>query len=349
MHTDRRPVVLITGSEGFIGDALAQALEPRYRVAGFDVRRPHKAAPALRFIHCDLADDGSVRTALDELRRHCGSHIASVVHLAGYDDDGLSPLSHEHTVNSAARLLRGLRDFEVDQFIFCSTPIAANSFSHEAYPQPKLEAERVLQREHGSIPVVILRIGGVYDEQGHTAPIAQQIDRIARKDLQSYLFPGDRGNWQAYVHLDDLVDLVRRAIDRRDAMGSYEVFLVAEPDKMEYGELREQIGRLVHGESWRTVRIPKVVARVGAWVTNQLNDESFLRPWTIDVADDDYPIPIDQARDKLGWNPQRRLRATLPAIVANMKRDPEAWRELNGIPNLAGGDAGKQKERQGKA
>ena len=59
MHTDRRPVVLITGSEGFIGDALAQALDPRYRVVGFDVRRPHKAAPALRFIHCDLADDGS--------------------------------------------------------------------------------------------------------------------------------------------------------------------------------------------------------------------------------------------------------------------------------------------------
>jgi nucleoside-diphosphate-sugar epimerase len=46
------------------------------------------------------------------------------------------------------------------------------------YPRSKIEAERVIREERGNIPAVILRIVGVYDDYGHTIPIAQQIARI---------------------------------------------------------------------------------------------------------------------------------------------------------------------------
>ena len=148
---------------------------------------------------------------------------------------------------------------------------------------------------------------------------------------QSYFFPGDPDSGQAYVHLQDVVDLIRRVIERRAELSPYEVFLVAEPEKLEYDELQDIIGELVHGREWPTIRIPKPIAKVGAWVKSKLDDDSFIRPWMIDLADDDYPVSIAWAREKLGWNPRHRLRNTLPAIVDRMKQDPERWRELNGL------------------
>jgi hypothetical protein len=58
-------------------------------------------------------------------------------------------------------------------------------------------------------------------------------------------------------------------------------------------------------------------------------DEAFIKPWMIDLADDHYPIGIDHARRTLGWNPQHRLRTTLPQMVARLKRDPGGWYRIN--------------------
>lgn len=339
--------VLVTGSEGLIGDALVQALSKEYRVAGFDIARPHKDPLTLDFINCDFTSDESVRSALDELRRREGNHLASVIHLAAYYDFSgePSPLYRDLTIEGTRRLLRGLQSFEVEQFIFSSThilmrpsesgePVTETSAVEPlwAYPKSKLETEQLIQREHGRIPAVILRISGVYNEDGHTVPIAQQIDRIVRKDPESYFFPGDPDSGQAFVHLDDLVDLIRRAIERRKQLDPYEVFLVAEPDKMTYDELQDSIGLLVHGtEDWPTIRIPKSVAKAGAWMLSKVQDDSFIRPWMIDLADDDYPVSIERARTKLGWDPKHSLRDTLPAMIERMTQDPVRWRKINGL------------------
>jgi nucleoside-diphosphate-sugar epimerase len=347
MQTANKPVVLITGSEGLIGDALVHALSREYRTVGFDIERPHKDPVELDFIGCDLTNDQSVKNALATMEQREGRRVASVVHLAAYYDfsGDPSPLYRELTIEGTRRLLRGLQRFEVEQFVFSSTHIVLKpSESGEPldesspvepsweYPKSKLATERLIQRERGRIPAVILRIAGVYNEDGHTVPIAQQIDRIAGRDLESYFFPGDPESGQAFVHLDDLVDLLRLVIERRAQLSPYEVFLVAEPDKMSYDDLQDAIGQLVHGREWPTIRIPEIVAKAGAWVQTQLDEDTFIRPWMIDHADDDYPVSIDYAREKLGWEPKRRLRDTLPAIVERMKRDPAAWRRLNGLP-----------------
>jgi nucleoside-diphosphate-sugar epimerase len=342
-----QPVVLITGSEGLIGDALVEALKADYHSVGFDIARPHKRPEELDFIDCDLTDDASVRAALQELARRDGRHIASVVHLAAYYDfsGAPSPLYRDLTIEGTRRLLHGLQEFEVEQFIFSSThillkpseegePVTETSPVKASwpYPQSKLLTERLIQRERGDIPAVMLRIAGVYNEDGHTVPIAQHIDRIAKKEFESYFFPGDPEAGQAFVHLDDAVDLIQRVIERRRQLPPYEVFLVAEPDKMSYDELQDTIGELVHGLEWPTFRVPKVVAKAGAWVKTKIDDDTFIRPWMIDHADDDYPVSIEHARKTLGWNPQHRLRDTLPAIVQRMKQDPSGWRKLNGLP-----------------
>jgi nucleoside-diphosphate-sugar epimerase len=83
------------------------------------------------------------------------------------------------------------------------------------------------------------------------------------------------------------------------------------------------------------VRVPKPLAKAGAWVKEQAareGEEPFVRPWMVDLADAHRPVSVERARTRLGWEPRHRLRDTLPAMVEGLRRDPEAWYRENGIP-----------------
>lgn len=342
-----RDMVLVTGSAGYVGTALVRALASTYEVIGLDKKAPRSPAGA-DFIECDLTKDESVGDTLNALRQRHGTHVISCVHLAAhYDFSGKpSPLYQTLTVDGTRRLLHGLQGFQLEQFIFSSTHIVMKPAEDEDevitesspvepgwdYPRSKLSAEQVIRKERGSIPAVILRLAGVYDADTHVVPIAQQMRRIYEKQFESYFFPGDSTHGQAFVHLDDAVNCIRHAIERRHQLRPYEVFLVAEPDVMSYAELQEQLGELIHGQEWPTIRIPKTVAKAGAWVQEKLageKEEAFIKPWMIDLADDHYPIAIDHARQSLGWEAMHRLRSTLPEMVGRLKRDPSGWYRTN--------------------
>jgi nucleoside-diphosphate-sugar epimerase len=172
----------------------------------------------------------------------------------------------------------------------------------------------------------------VYDEDCHSIPIANQISRIFERSLESFVFPGDTSTGQAFIHLDDLVDLYARVIERRRELDPTEVFLIAEPDVMSYDELQDAIGEELYGRDWPTIRIPKIVAKAGAIVKDKLSGgDEFIKPWMIDMADHHYPVSIEKARRKLGWEPKRRLRDTLPEMIRRLKQDPARWYKLNGL------------------
>ena len=349
INENKKPVILITGSSGLIGTAVARGLSRDFEIVGLDAKAPAEKSAVGDFIECDLTSDESVSLALETVKNNHGQNLASVVHLAAYYDFSGEPseLYEKLTVAGTRRLLRKLQEFEAaEQFIFSSTilvqePSAENEPLTESspledepwdYPRSKIEAEKVIRKERGNIPAVILRIAGVYDEDTHTVPIAQQIARIYEKDFQSYFFPGEASHGQAFVHLDDLVECIRLTIERRKELAEMEVFLIAEPDLMSYEELQNQIGKLLHGdEEWTTVWIPKFAAKAGAWAQNLVagEDGQFIKPWMIDLADDNFPVSIRHAQEKLGWNPQNSLRDTLPKMVGNLKENPARWYGVN--------------------
>ena len=345
-------VMLITGVSGLIGSKLASKFAGQYQLVGLDVKPPKNSSTPVAFIETDLTKDESTTAALQKIRDQWGPNVASVIHLAAYYDFSgePSPLYEALTVEGTRRLVQGLhrQNFQVEQFVFSSSLLVMEpdeegrrisemspTQAEWAYPESKLKAEAVIHRERGQIPVVILRLAGVYDEKCHSLPISQQIARIYEKQLESYVFPGDASHGQALVHLVDLADCVAKVVEQRGQLDEESTFLIAEPDVMGYEELQNQLGELIHGTQWPTIRIPKVVAKVGAWVQNKLADEdekTFIKPWMIDLADDHYAAMITQARVKLGWEPQRRLRDTLPAIIDFLKQDPKGFYEENGLP-----------------
>jgi len=341
-----REVILVTGSGGFIGSAVAARFGGQYAVVGLDrdgMPHPPGAADCLAM---DISSDASVEQALKQVRDQFGERIASIIHLAAYYDFSGEPSEKydEITVRGTGRLLRGLQKFQVEQFIFSSTmlvhaPCEPGQQINEDwplepkwdYPRSKVQTEELIHAERGDIPCVLLRIAGVYDDSCHSIPLANQMQRINERWLTSQVYPGDTSRGQAFIHLDDLIDVLSRLVERRAQLPAELPLILGEPETLSYGELQREFGHLLHGEEWTTTQIPKAVAKTGAWLQDNMPfaEEPFIKPWMIDLADEHYELDISRARTLLDWEPQRSLQATLPTMVQHLKADPAGWYQQN--------------------
>ena len=362
MHSE--PIVIVTGGSGFIGRALLARLADRYRVVSLDLKPPPELPPSATAEHFDITSDESVREALARVRERFDDRIASVVHLAAYFDLTGEPNEkyEQITVRGTERLLRALRSFTVEQFVFMSTMLVhaagkpgecidENRPFDPKYPYraSKATTEQLVREQHGDIPVVFLRPAGVYDDEGHSAFLAHQIARIHERSPKSRVYPADLRTGQSFIHLQDLVDAVSRVIDRRKDIPDEQALLLGEPDVMGYGELQNEIGRLVHKEEWQTWEVPKPLAKAGAWVEDEVLDEDpFIRPWMVDMADDHYALDIARARQTLDWRLEHSLQTSLRRIVGALKADPVRWYQNNRLDaSKAAAKAPEQKQDDG--
>jgi nucleoside-diphosphate-sugar epimerase len=364
---EKRATTIVTGSGGFIGQAVCRALvSDGYDVIGFD--RPHalKSEPGVTDIPCDVMSEQSVAEAVSRILRvlrELGRPLASVIHLAAYYDFSgePSPLYDQVTVQGTERLLRLLKAAHPEQFVFSSTmlvhaPCEPGEHIHEDwpidpkwdYPQSKVRTEQLIRATHEQVPVALLRIAGVYTDRCQSLPLAHQMQRIYERRLTSKVFPGDTSTGQSFVHLDDVVEAFRATVARRTTLPSETVMLIGEPDPLSYDDLQRDFAALIHGDAdWNTTQIPKAVAKAGAWVQDQIPgiEEPFIKPWMIDLADDHYALDISRARQLLGWSPRHSLRETLPRMVGALKTDPKGFYQLNKLE----GEPPHQETRSGRA
>ncbi|TIT26495.1 MAG: vitamin K epoxide reductase, partial [Mesorhizobium sp.] len=152
---------------------------------------------------------------------------------------------------------------------------------------------------------------------------------------------GDITAGQPYLHKDDLVDAVVRTVDRRAELPVETVLLIGEEDTPSYEEMQKRIGRLIHGEDWRTLALPKELTKLGAWLqTEVLDQDTDIKPWMIENSDDHYEIDISRAEALLGWAPRHSLLDTLPEMIRRLKQDPTDWYAANKLnpPVVAASD-----------
>lgn len=337
-----RPFILVTGSSGLIGSAVCDRLRETYEVIGFDRAGPPHPPAHVTTIEVDLGSKEGLETACARVARLCGNQLASVIHLAAYYDFSGEPSEQYEQINirGTGRLLHALHGIAVGQFLYSSSMlvhapsrpgIALNEDSPLDpawdYPRSKVAAETLLLEERHGIPLAILRIAGLYDAHCHSIPLAHQIQRIHERSITAKVFPGDLTHGQAFVHLDDVVEAIRLTVERRTSLPPATALLIGEPETMSYDELQRAIGRIIHGEEWETRQIPKVMAKVGAWMQGNLplGEDPFIKPWMVELADHHYELDIGRARTLLGWEPAYRLRSFLPIMLENLLADPGRW------------------------
>jgi nucleoside-diphosphate-sugar epimerase/uncharacterized membrane protein len=341
-----KEIVLVTGATGFIGSAVVRHLAGRYKTVSLDRAGGRDSSLSAERVGLDVSTDEGVASALQSVSERYGKRIASVIHLAAYFDISgePNPLYEKITVQGARRLIDGLQTFQVEQFVFASTMLVhrptdspdkkideASAIEPSwAYPESKVRTEALLRERHGAIPLMMLRIAGVYDDEGHSPFIAEQIAGIYEHRLTAHLYPGMLCAGQSFVHLDDLTQAIADAVQNRRELPPELPLLIGEPEAIGYAEVQDIIGRTLHGEDWSTLQIPQSIAKAGAWLENKaLGEDTFVKPWMVDESNAHYVLDTSRARRLLGWKPAHSLRDTLPKMVAALKRDPTGWYKAN--------------------
>ncbi len=358
-------VVLVTGAAGNIGKRLRARLSDSYRVVGLDM--PDNCTEPDMF-GCDLTSAASVREAVAEIVEATGGTLASVVHLAAYFDFSGEerPQYEKVNVEGTRNLLAALKQAKVEQFVYSGTMLVhAPGVPGEridettelapgwAYPKSKARTEAAIRDDAGDLRTVFLHLAGLYDDRTAVPTLSHQIARIYERRFKSHVFSGDLHAGQSFIHIDDMLDLFRKVIDRRAAIEPGEVILAGEPDAMGYGALQDRIGKLIHGESdWPTVTLPAPLAKAGAALETRAEplvpdaldqgEKPFIRPFMVGMASDHYALDIAKARRLLDWEPQHRIEEGLPVLIDALKADPLSWYRDNGItppPWLTAADA----------
>lgn len=353
MAANAEPIVLITGAGGNIGSRLSKALAKDYQVLGLDKTAEEKKA----VFECDLTDDDSVHQALERMRKEYGSEIAGVIHLAAYFDFSgeHSPLYETVNVEGTCRLLEALQTFKVDRFIYSSTMLVqapgvpgqkineqGNVKPGWAYPQSKADAEQTIQQHHGHIPYTLLRLAGLYDDVTAVPTLSHQIARVYEKDFKSHVYSGDLMAGQAFIHIDDMIEVFCRTLAQRKALPEDAIILAGEDQVMGYQALQNRIGQLLYGEQkWETLNLPEPLAKAGAWLEEKAEplvpdaidhgEKPFIRAFMIDLSSNHYDLDIRRVREWLDWQPKHNIWYGLETLIDNLKKNPADWYRKNGL------------------
>jgi UDP-glucose 4-epimerase len=340
----KKPVVIITGSNGLLGTEISKKLQDRYQIVGLDVKATTQPLKKVEFIGFDISNRESIAKALERTRYLYGDKVASVIHLAAYYDfsEKESPMYDKITRNGTRNFMEELNaTMDVEQFIFSSTHLVYKPVEHGKriteddpllakweYPQSKIDTEKIIREMRGTAKAFIMRIAGVYNDTCNSIPISHQIQRIFEKKFTSHFYGGDLLTGNSYIHMDDLIDAFVKAVDKRAELPKEAAVNISDGESPTYDELQDEIGLLIYGKQWKTVEMPKELAQAGSWVQNLVADE-FIKPWMMEIAADNYALEINKAKKLLEWTPKHTLKSTLPRMIDFLKNDPKKFYAIN--------------------
>ena len=238
----------VTGATGLIGRAVVAALVERGHDVGVLARAPGRAREhvprAAAYLRFDLGGDGEWQNALAD--------VGQVVNLAGASlfrpftgGRYLRKVTRER-IDGARRLAAALRaaparaptlvnassvgvygfgkptDGVVDE---TTAPIAGE------YARGSREWEAAVEEAGPDVRVVLMRLGFVLAPHG--GGLKWQLDEAAKGKV-SYFAPGTQ--WLPWVHLDDVVAFVLRALNEDEWRGAYNLMAPQQVRSREFAE-----------------------------------------------------------------------------------------------------------------
>lgn len=351
--------VLITGSSGFIGSALAKRFSGDL-VIGLDrVLYPGDSVCTRRYC-VDIANREALSGVLRDVKMRFGSRLDCVFHLAAHYDfsNKRAPRYKEVNEDGTRDLLEALADFEVGAFVFTSSTAVMKGLkitnpgtdsdeglsessplgSTLEYGESKRRAEEVVIGFKERLKVFIVRLSGVYAPECRLIPLVHQIASIYRRDASSRFLPGGGRGCISYIHIDDALDGLEKIITLRNNIPSGTIYILSEEDYLSYVELYRLIHRGLYGNGgdFRPVSLPNWLLIGGVYTANYLHcirggGEYFFRPWMARHALLRFCFNTGKAKRELGWNTNHSLRAYMQTILGELRANPGEWFRANNI------------------
>ncbi|MBU1939775.1 MAG: NAD(P)-dependent oxidoreductase [Candidatus Diapherotrites archaeon] len=295
--------VVVTGSEGFVGKELANALIRRsHQVERFDVKLGH-----------NILDKGAVEKAV--------TGADAVYHLAAQLDEGAKDL-FEVNVQGTKNVLEACEKARVKQLIYLSTVGVMGKLKHGQcadentpinpetnYEKSKADAEKAAQEYLESIPLTIVRAAFVIGPSGFWTGIIKQ----AKHNFP--LVGEGKNKWQV-IYYRDLADALVFLLGKEDAMG--EIFIIAEDKGVTLRELyialRKELG-VTEGLKTISPLMAKAVSWIyftGATITHK---KTVVMPAHIDRLERERCYSTKKI-NALGWHAKT---STMQAVAETVK------------------------------
>jgi len=349
-----KPIIVITGASGFIGSAVCVDLAKDFMVIAIDRREPteqlRRAAPRVIWHIIDIADNQAISKAFAQTKNDFGQ-IDFVIHLAAYYDFGTDwvPEYQRTNVDGTAKVIDASIKEGVRRLIFASSiaamePPAIGSYLTEEsptseflpYARSKSLGERLLEEAGSLVPCNILRIAGVFSDWCELPPLYSLIKLWTSAFPFGCIIPGRGESGIPYIHVNDLVHLIRLCILQNHELGPYNIFLASQHGAVLHRQLFPAIRSTAgYSGSLRPIHIPRKVAKYGTWFRWALGEISgnmpYERPWMLEYVDKPWNTDTSNTRRTLDWDctPALGLLKKIPDIRNNVKTDPKGWKERN--------------------
>jgi nucleoside-diphosphate-sugar epimerase len=305
--------VLVTGAAGALGSEIVERLQ----AAGEEVRvfvRRRAASEMPKGVQTAIGDLGDPAAVDDAVR---GARV--VIH-AGAATRGGWAEQRTGTVVGTENIIEACLRYGVEQLIYISSlsvvdwagarsgepiteasPLEPHAEWRGAYTRAKLEAENLVRRAvaQRGLRAVILRPGQIYGAQ---LPIVNAA--VARRLGKAHVVLGDGALRLPLVHIDDVVDAICLAMEKRLTGG--QVIQLVDSELPTQNELLAQ----TFGSQTRTVRIPRwFVYAAGALselAFGALKRQSPFSRYRLRSALARRTYVSLNATPLLGWVPRRR-------------------------------------------
>lgn len=263
--------LLVTGATGDLGLRLLHDLAARGEPVRATTRNesPPPSSPAwsrehtVEWVRADLGDPAALRAACRGVR--------AVVHMAAMTHAPTASTYYSVNVGGTENLLAAAEQAKVELFVHIST--RAIGAAAGAYGHSKLLAEERVRSS--ACAWVIVRPAEVYGTGGRD-PVLSLARSLRHKSFVPILGDGSYG--LCPVHVQDAVDAIVRAVDRKEARGG--TYVLAGPEAVSYLELIERIEAMLALPRRRRIHIPVPIARfvfaltgrlgVGPYVSDQI-------------------------------------------------------------------------------
>ncbi len=346
------PRLVVTGASGFVGRHLLEALKAKYKIFAIARRTQRQSGapvhPNISWLRVDIGDIEPLETVFRKIRDTGGADI--LVHLAAYYD--FSGVEHPEYMRTNVQGLRNVLDLSkslhLKQFIFasstaaCRFPAPGKVLNEESppdgdhiYARTKRIGEAMLNEYKENIPSCVVRFAALYSDWCEYPPLYMFVGSWLSDTWTSNVLAGKGNSSVPYLHIRDVVSLLKILIERGEEIKHGEVFIASPDGSTTHHQLFEAATLAFYGQRKKPVYLPKVLCRPGIWMRKVLGNftghRPFEDPWMCRYIDLQMNMDAARTRKRLDWNPRSRLEIIrrIPFIIENFRAEPAEWHHRN--------------------